>query len=121
MFRWGDAVLIICMIIATVFSFRLFNSSGASTVVIYRDNTIVAEYSLSVEKHFSVQGMLGDVEVCIKNRTVEIQKSSCNHQVCIQTGAISNHYGQIVCAPNHILICIKSKESQHLQPDAIAQ
>jgi hypothetical protein len=65
--------------------------------------------------------MLGPVEVSIKNGTVEIQKSSCNHQICVRTGAISNQYGQIVCAPNHILICIKSTEGKHLQPDAIAQ
>jgi hypothetical protein len=120
-FRWGDVVLIAGLIMASVFSFRLFEGTGTATVYIYQDNTVLAQYPLSDEKTISVQGKIGDVEICIKNRAVKIEKSSCDHQICVRTGAITNSYGQLICAPNHILVCIRSRENKRLQLDAIAR
>lgn len=120
-FCWGDAVLIIVLIVATAFSFRLFEGTGTPTVFIYRDNTVLAQYPLSDEKKVSVQGKIGDVEISIKNGAVKIGRSSCSHQICVRTGAITNSYGQVVCAPNHILVCIRSRESKRLELDAIAR
>lgn len=121
-FQWGDAVFIVFMIIGILFSFRLFSAIGSSSnVVIYKENTIIAEYPLSEDRTVSIKGKLGDVEVCIKNKAVGIIKSSCDHQICVRNGAITNKYGQIVCAPNHILICIRSRESNRSQVDAIAR
>ncbi|HEX2959318.1 MAG TPA: NusG domain II-containing protein [Chitinispirillaceae bacterium] len=120
-FRWGDALLLTGLIVATVFSFRFFEGSGRSTVLVYRDTTIIAQYPLSDEKIVTVQGKLGDVEIRIKNGAVKIVKSSCDHQICVRTGAITNSYGQIVCVPNHILVCIRSRESKRIEFDAIAR
>jgi hypothetical protein len=120
-FRWGDVVLIIGLIVATTFSFRLFEGTGTPTVLIYRDNMVIAQYPLTEEKTVSVQGKIGDVEICIKNGAVKIDKSSCDHQICVRTGAITNQYGQLICAPNHILVSIRSRENKRLQLDAIAR
>jgi hypothetical protein len=120
-FRLGDVVLIAGLFVATLFSFRLFDGNGTATVFIYRDNTVLAQYPLSDEKTVSVQGKIGDVEICIKNGTVKIDKSSCDHQICVRTGAITNHYGQLICAPNHILVGIRSRENKRLKLDAIAR
>jgi hypothetical protein len=120
-FRWGDVVLITGLIVATVFSFRLFEGTGTPTVLIYRDNMVIAQYPLTEEKTVSVQGKIGDVEISIKNGAVKIDKSSCDHQICVRTGGISNHYGQLICAPNHILVSIRSRENKRLQLDAVAR
>ncbi len=120
-FRWGDIVLIIGLVVVTALSFKLFEGTGTPTVLIYRDNTVIAQYPLSDEKTVSVRGDIGDVGICIKNGAVKIDKSSCQHQICVRAGTITNSYGQLICAPNHILVCIRSRENKRLQLDAISQ
>jgi hypothetical protein len=121
-FRWGDSIIIAVMLIATVFSLRLFSTVGSSsTVLIYRDNTVIAQYPLSEEREVSVSGKRGTVDVCIKGSSVVISKSTCDHQICVRSGAITNKYGQLVCAPNHILICIRSGRNNQTDIDAIAR
>lgn len=121
-FQWGDGIIIAFMLTAIVLSFKLFSTVGSSsTVFIYRDNTVIAQYPLSEERVISVNGKLGNVEVSIKNRSVGVTKSTCDHQICVRYGAITNKYGQIVCAPNHILICIRSGNNNKTGIDAIAR
>jgi hypothetical protein len=90
------------------------------TVVIFRDNQQIAEYPLNTVKRIPVQGVSTHMIISISNGKVAVESSACPQQVCVRAGAISLPFQQLVCAPNHILIEIRSTKKEE-RPDAIAQ
>jgi len=114
-----DVVIITVLITACLFSIPFLHSITPETVVVYRENRIIATYPLSVDRTITVEGALGPVELQIKNRSVAITKSPCPQHVCERTGAIRNPSSQIICAPGHLLITITSSAKEKV--DAIAR
>lgn len=118
-FRRGDIVVMLVMITTFVLSFKSFNHLNAQSVIIFRDNKVIAEYPLSENRTFSVEGKIGEIKILIKDRGVKVVESSCSHKICIRTGEIKAPNSQIVCAPNHIMIVINSSKEDSI--DAISR
>ncbi|MFP4163216.1 MAG: NusG domain II-containing protein [Chitinispirillaceae bacterium] len=106
-------VFIIALLLGGIFSaLPMLNSSMPDSVAVFRDNTLIAEYPLDTDLIFSVKGDRGAMEIEIKDRKVRINHVNCPHQICKRSGFIHKPLEQLVCAPNHILLEIRSTGSE---------
>lgn len=108
----GDFILIIFLIFLSAGTYSEIYTNNGSTVAVYIDNRLVAEYMLENDRIFDIKVDKGNVKVCVKNRKVSVLSSTCRRQVCVKSGKISRSYQQLVCAPNHVLIEIKGKSGE---------
>jgi len=116
-----DVILILMALGGAVFSIPVIQAHQPSTVVIYRDNTCIAEYPLGEDREIHIDGHEGPMEITIKEEHVFVHESTCRKQVCVKSGKIGKSYQQLVCAPNHVLIEIRSNNKEEVKIDAIAQ
>ncbi len=118
-FSWCDFVIISTLLIGVFLTFPAIRSLTPQTVLVYRDNQVIAEYPIDQNRTIDVHGKNGTMKIKILDRAVSVQSSPCPHQLCIRYGSISKPSSQIVCIPNHILITIDSRKGEML--DAIAR
>lgn len=120
-FRFGDLIVIGTIIVALIYSVKIFNNGKMlpETVIVFRDDKIIARYPLREDKIFYVNGEIGKVKISIKDETVRVIESTCPHKICVKTGKIKRSNSQIVCAPNHIMVVIKSSKKDNI--DAISR
>lgn len=116
--RGLDIVIIIALIFVSVAFIPFMDSRSCDTVVVYQGDDVIAEYRLDENRVFHVDGIDGTLEIEIRDEKVRVRSSPCRHQVCVNTGWISRSYEQIVCAPNHILLLIRSN-SEEEEIDAV--
>jgi len=107
----ADIFIVIAMIAAMFAVFPLLKSGLPDSVVVFRNNSLAAEYPLDEDAKIFVNGKNGAVGIEIVNREVKITHVNCPHQICRRTGSISQTFGQLVCAPNNILVEIRSAKS----------
>jgi hypothetical protein len=96
-------------------------ASSPRTVLVYRDNTVIAEYPLSADGEYTVQGYVGPMVVEIRDGRVSVIHSTCRRQICVRTQAVSHPGRQIVCAPNHVIVRVSSGAREEGDVDAVAQ
>jgi hypothetical protein len=89
-------------------------------VVVYLDNTVIAEYDLTHDRVFTVHGREGPVVFEIRNGAVSVRSSTCRRQICARTPPVSGPFSQIVCAPNHVLAEIRGGAEED-KPDGVAR
>jgi len=101
-----DAALAAAMILGAVAAFAAAGSTRPDRVVVYRQNTVIAEYPLKDDISVKVNGKIGEVGIDIKNGTATISHATCPKGICKLSGAISNPNGRLICAPNNIMVRI---------------
>lgn len=85
---------------------------GADTVCVYVDGQLYAKRPLAQDGEIRVEQEDGCVNVIvIENGSVHMAFSSCDNQLCVQQGSVSetNRFfralgSQIVCLPNRVMI-----------------
>ncbi|MDO5576825.1 MAG: NusG domain II-containing protein, partial [Fibrobacter sp.] len=102
-FTWLDMGLILLLGAGAFAAFPLLSSMKPGTVVVFKDNSIVAEYPVSETKSVEIDGVSGKLKIEIANNAVQVVSSGCPHQVCVNHKPISHPNTQIVCVPNHVL------------------
>jgi hypothetical protein len=110
--RGTDLVVIIALLVAAVAFIPFMRAESRDTVLVYKGADVIAEYPLDEDKIFYVDGVDGSLEIEIKHERVRVRSSPCRNQICVKTGWISESYEQIVCAPNHVLVLIKSEDEE---------
>lgn len=85
-------------------------ASAPSTVVIHKDNTLMARYPLDRDVSFTLEGKEGPLSISIAQKGVAVAHATCKNQVCVRTGRIRQPFQQIICAPNHIIVEITSTQ-----------
>ena len=110
-FGIADAFIALVMIAGIFAAFPLLKSGLPDRVAVFRDNSLAAEYPLDHDIIFAVKGKNGPVDIEIKNKEARIVHVNCPHQICRRSGSISGTFGQLVCAPNNILIEIRSAKA----------
>lgn len=120
-FAWFDTVIIVLLIIGIMSAYPFLSSITPGKVLVYKDNTVIAEYPVTENRIFELEGAAGPVKIEIKDNSVQVISSSCAHQICVNHGKISRPNSQIICVPNHILITIKPNTSSQQDFDAIAR
>ena len=100
----ADIVLILVLLIVGLSVFliiELTREAGAG-VRVYSDGEIIAEYSLSVDGEYSING--GTNTLVIKGGEAFVTHADCPDHLCIKQGKISKTGERIVCLPNRISI-----------------
>ena len=120
-FTWFDLLLIIIVISGAVSSIPLIQANQPSTVAIYKDNSIYAEYPLNEDREISIKGHEGPMKIVIQDGCVFVSSSTCMKQICVKSGRACKSYQQLVCAPNYVLIEIRSHKKAERKIDAITQ
>ena len=120
-FTWFDLLLIIIVICGAVSSIPLIQASQPSTIAIYKDNDIYAKSSLDEDRGILVKGHEGPMKIKIQDGCVSVKSSTCRKQICVMSGTACKPYQQLVCAPNHVLIEIRSHRKTEPKVDAITQ
>lgn len=108
--RFGplDSVILLLLVAVTVAFIPAMRASAPSTVIVRRDNTVLARYPIDHDVVFTIEGREGPLSIRIANKGVLVTHASCKNQVCVRTGIITRPFQQIICAPNHIIIEITS-------------
>ena len=108
-----DAAIILATVCGTVAASGLLTSGRPDRVVVFRQNSVVAEYPLAGDIDFSVNGKNGPVDIEIKNGAARIIHANCHRSICKLSGGIRGPHAQLICAPNNILIQIQSSAGNY--------
>lgn len=88
-----------------------YRSGKTDMVVVQVDGKEVIRSVLAKDDRFSVEGVLGNTEIDIKDGQVRVIDSPCSRKICVQTGWIHKPYQTIICAPNHLVIYLISSDN----------
>lgn len=110
MIKKADIVLCIAIIVVGLFVswYSLTASQTGNEVVITADGEIFGIYALSENREIDVSRQGHSNHITIKDGKVSMTSSSCENQVCVHTGAISQTKDSIACLPNKVIIQIRS-------------
>lgn len=100
----ADIVLIaaILVIALSVFLVKELSRKDGESVRVSIDGEVVAEYSLSADAEYSLNG--GSNILVIENGEAYIKWADCPGQVCVRDGKISRIGQRITCLKNRIVI-----------------
>ena len=113
MIKKADIVLLIIILVVgiplSVLSFT--EGIGGDKVRISLDGEIYGVYPLGEDREIDVTEDGHTNHITIKDGQVSMSYSTCRHQVCVNTGAISETKDAIVCLPNRVVVEIISSDS----------
>jgi hypothetical protein len=119
LFRIIDIIIITILLIASVAFIPLMRSHQQSdTVQVYRIDQLIAEYPLDKDRIVTLEGVISSADMEINDGRVRIAESGCPNQICVYSGWIDEPYQAIICAPNRLLVTIKSTDGKE-KADAI--
>ena len=100
----SDIILIGVLLIVSLSVFLVISltKEEGTTAVVYVDGVIVAEYSLSVDGKYELNG--GTNILIIENGKAYVSYASCPDGLCKNQGRISMVGERIVCLPNKVMI-----------------
>lgn len=79
---------------------------------IFRGDTLINQLSLENDiELYRIEGLKGQVDIRIKNKSVNIIFASCKHKTCMGMQPISKQGENLVCIPNQINISIAGKSA----------
>ena len=107
--RW-DKFLVIGLLMLALLCFGIlrYRAGGTSVVVVQVDGQEVMRRSLANDGLFSVEGPLGITQIEITDKRVRVVDSPCPRRICVDTGWIDKSYQTIICAPNRVVISLRS-------------
>ena len=101
-----DLILISVLLAVSVIlsaAFLLLRKEGNS-VIVQLDGNTVAEYSLSVNARYELNG--GTNILVIENGEAYLSYANCPDHTCLNTGRISFVGESIICLPNRLAITV---------------
>lgn len=94
--------VIIAVAAALFFALPHFRQAG-KTVVISKNNKVVASLPLNENKTVNLDGNT----IIIKNSTVKMADANCPKAICKHHNAISRKGEQIICLPHRVIVEVK--------------
>jgi len=121
MSKMEAAFIILALFAAAVYFFRVsagrfFDRQEPVKAAIYQDGKLIEQWQLDKDRNCELLG--GRMQIEIRNNKVRVAKSDCHQHICMNMGRIRYSGETIVCAPNRIMIEVKSTGSPLI--DAIA-
>lgn len=95
-----DFIILFLTIVLIICSFKLNRKDGAYLLV-EADGTHY-EFSLSKDGKYSVEGILGETVIEVKDGKARIISSPCPNKTCISSG----YQSTLVCLPNKVIATI---------------
>lgn len=87
-------------------------SSESKIAVIYQDSKLSQEVGLEEDRLITLP--LEEMQIQVKAGMIRVARSDCPKQICVNMGWIKTPGQIIVCAPNKMLVEIKSSDPQFL-------
>lgn len=108
-----DFIFFFLAIFAVAFCFRgLFRSQSGKSVLTVQSRNQKWIYPLDENREFSVEGLLGETKVVIKDGGAFFAASPCENKTCLSEGKISRRGMWIACLPNGVFAMVEGGESQ---------
>ena len=98
------------IIISTKF---LWNLPKGEYLEIYKNNKILATYSLNQKITKLINGEKGETKITIDNGKVRFSSAPCAKKYCIHQGWINKANQIIICIPNKISISILGAKTNY--------
>ena len=103
----GDWFIIILFFALITISMKLlWNLPQGQYLEIYKNNEILATYSLNQQITKKINGVKGETKITINNGKVRFSSAPCAKKYCIHQGWINKASQIIICIPNKISISI---------------
>jgi len=101
---FGDLVLILSLLFVGILVFLIIEltKTEGSTVSVTVNGESVAEYSLSEDGEYSING--GTNILIISDGKAYLKEANCPDKLCVNQGKISMSGERIVCLPNRVMI-----------------
>ena len=112
--KGGDWFIIIlfCALI-TISTKFLWNLPEGQYLEIYKNNEILATYSLNQKITKIIDGEKGETKITIDNGKVRFSSAPCAKKYCIHQGWINKANQIIICIPNKISISILGAKTNY--------
>ena len=105
--KTGDWFIIILFCALIIISTKfLWNLPQGEYLQIYKNNEILATYSLNQKVTKIINGEKGETKIIIDNGKVRFTSAPCTKKYCIHQGWINKANQIIICIPNKISISI---------------
>ena len=108
MFNWGDALLLVVVIVAVVLTIILATGHKSQYAEVYIDGELKYQLDLNVDTTLEI--LDGKMTVKVENGKVFVEHSDCDEQLCVHSSPIGKDGGMIVCLPNKVVIKTVSKK-----------
>jgi hypothetical protein len=113
-----DKILITIILIVSITSIYWISrrghqiSSESKIAVVYQDSKLSQEVGLEQDRLTTLP--LEEMQIQVKAGMIRVARSDCPKQICVNMGWIKTPGQIIVCAPNKMLVEIKSSDPQFL-------
>ena len=103
----GDVIVILLLLLITagVFCFRLFGFEKGTAVVVSVDG-VVSSYPLNIDRTMVIENEGIELTLVIKNGKAYIESSDCPEKNCVRCGKIEKNGDVIICVPSKVYIKI---------------
>ena len=99
-------IIVILVIVGILILIINLNKKDGDTVEVYYKDDLVLSADLSINNTYTVEGLLGNVVIEIKDKKVRVVKENSPKNICSKEGYISDSSRTLVCLPNKIIIKI---------------
>lgn len=108
-FKVGDIILIaFFLVVGAGSAVLIWNRAGSGDVCVIKSVEGVQTIALPVDTVVTLNGPVGRTVVEVRGKQVRVRDSDCRNKICVRTGWIKSS-GQIsVCAPNRVMVLVKS-------------
>ena len=103
MLKKADILVFVLIIVLCILSFFLLFGGSGKTVVVKKENEVVARLPLNKDTVYILEGN----KVVIKDGKVYMESASCPDKLCVKHAAINSSSESIVCLPNRVIIEVK--------------
>ena len=105
--KGGDWFIIILFCALIIISTKfLWNLPQGEYLEIYKNNEILATYTLNQKITKIINGAIGETKIMIDHGKVRFSSAPCTKKYCIHQGWINKSNQIIICIPNQISISI---------------
>ena len=112
--KGGDWFIIILFCALIIISTKfLWNLPQGEYLEIYKNNEILATYSLNQKVTKIINGEKGETKIIIDNGKVRFASAPCAKKYCIHQGWINKANQIIICIPNKISISILGAKTNY--------
>ena len=99
-------IIFILVIVGILILIINLNKKEGDTVEVYYKDDLVLSADLSINNTYTVEGLLGDVVIEIKDKKVRVVKENSPKNICSIEGYISDSTKPLICLPNKVVIKI---------------
>lgn len=111
----NDIKLISFTLVLILISLIIINitKEKGNTAIVYYENKEVLKIDMNIDKEYTVQGLLGDVIIEVKEHQIRVKKENSPNHICSKEGYIKDSSRTLVCLPNKIIIKITNDNSSN--------